>query len=98
MLVFGLLFLYVIFLQLLPLYRHHRTLVWIDLYPINVEVRRNNFVQWIRQMVSVVAILFFIPFVLERMWIEAAIMLAISLLFVQIGIPAFIQKKYNGQP
>lgn len=95
MLVFAVLFLYVIFLQIVPLYQHHRTLVWIDLYPIKEEVRRKNFVQWIRQLIWLTSILFLIPFVYEGMWKEALIMLVFSLIFIKGAIPGLIQRKYH---
>lgn len=44
-LVILLLFVYLSGFQLLPLYRHHVMKIWIDLYPISVEVRRSNYLQ-----------------------------------------------------
>ena len=95
MLVFGLLFMYVIFLQMLPLYRHHRLLVWIDLYPIKVADRMASFTKWIRQMMLFTAILFVIPFLIEQRWLEGAIMIGASLLFIYMILPSYIQKKYS---
>lgn len=95
MLIFGFLFMYIIFLQLLPLYRHHRTLVWIELYPIKAEKRLASFTKWMRQIMLFSAILFIIPFLFEQRWLEGAIMMVASLVFIYMIIPSYIQQKYR---
>lgn len=41
--IFALLFLYLTMIQLIPLYKHHRTKVWLDLYPVQPIYRKKGF-------------------------------------------------------
>lgn len=92
-LIFALLFIYMIFLQLIPLWKHHTTIVWLDLYPIVEKVRKQAFMKWMKQLIAVVAIIFTLfLFVIEELMI--GILMGISsLFFVMIFIPAYLNKK-----
>src|SRR5699024_8670905 len=41
----GLLFLYMTSFQLIPLFHHYRTSIWLDLYPVNKEIQQTSFLR-----------------------------------------------------
>src|SRR5699024_11737580 len=45
--IMGLLFLYMSNFQLVTLYHHHRTNMWLDLYPVPEESRRKEFLRYL---------------------------------------------------
>ncbi|SHM47156.1 ABC transporter permease [Gracilibacillus kekensis] len=92
-LIFALLFIYMIFLQIVPLWKHHATLVWLDLYPIAESVRKQAFMKWMQQLIVVVAILFTLFLVIIGELVIGAMMAVASLLFVLVVIPNYLRKK-----
>ncbi len=92
-LIFAILFIYMIFLQIVPLWKHHATLVWLDLYPIAETVRKQAFMKWMQQLIAVVAILFTLFVVIIGEMLIGALLAVASLLFVLIVIPNYLRKK-----
>ncbi|UOQ46807.1 ABC transporter permease [Gracilibacillus caseinilyticus] len=92
-LIFAILFVYMVFLQLLPLWKHHVTIVWLDLYPIGQELRKQSFVKWLQQLIAVLALVFAVLLVLIGNWMMAILMVLASILFVQMFIPSYLHKK-----
>ncbi|WP_058308259.1 ABC transporter permease [Gracilibacillus massiliensis] len=92
-LIFAILFIYMIFLQIVPLWKHHATLVWLDLYPIAESVRKQAFMKWMQQLIAVVAILFTLFLVIIGETLIGALMAVASLLFVLVVIPNYLRKK-----
>ncbi|WP_102027969.1 ABC transporter permease [Salirhabdus sp. Marseille-P4669] len=45
--VFAILFIYLSGFQLMTLWNHHRTLIWIDIYPVSKEVRKKSLLQFL---------------------------------------------------
>ena len=48
--IFSILFLYLSLFQMMPLYRHHRTMVWLDLYPVEPADQKRAFIKWMHQL------------------------------------------------
>lgn len=92
-LIFSLLFIYMIFLQVIPLWKHHATLVWIDLYPIADNVREQAFVKWIQQLLFVVAFVFTVLLIIIGEWIMGLLLIIASLTFILLVIPNYLNKK-----
>ncbi|WP_066191937.1 MULTISPECIES: ABC transporter permease [Gracilibacillus] len=92
-LIFALLFVYMIFLQIVPLWKHHVTIVWLDLYPIPFQERRQAFLSWMQQMTASAAVVFILLLLVMGQWLAALLMLVLSLLFVWQLVPVYLQKK-----
>src|SRR5699024_11172789 len=60
---FALLFIYMSCFQMMTLFQHYRTNIWIDLYPVDHSLRRQAITKWIFQLTFIQTILFAIVFV-----------------------------------
>lgn len=92
-LIFALLFLYMLFLQLVPLWKHHATIVWLDLYPVQLQIREQSFVKWLQQLTAAAAILFSLLLLLIGEWLISLLMIAASIIVVLLIIPRYLEKK-----
>src|SRR5699024_3758123 len=57
-LLFALLFLYMSSFQMMTLYNHHRTVMWLDLYPVEKTVRQQALLKLLLQLAVLQSILF----------------------------------------
>lgn len=80
-LLFALLFLYMAIFQLVPLYKHHRTILWLDIYPISEEIRRKSVLQLLFRMAILQVILFAAVFAAQTLWLGSVIVLAGGVVF-----------------
>ncbi|WP_369693631.1 ABC transporter permease [Lentibacillus sp. CBA3610] len=68
-LLFALLFLYMSVFQMMTLYHHHRTVMWLDLYPIAIEVRQRSLFKLLFQLTLIQTIIFALLFTGMQEWI-----------------------------
>lgn len=61
----AILFLYLSAFQMMTLWNHHRTIVWLDLYPIKKEWRENALLQWLSQILLFQTFLFGLLFLFQ---------------------------------
>lgn len=54
----GVLFIYLIGIQLLPLFSHHDTKLWLMLYPVNKQEKMRTFLQLLTALLSIVVLMF----------------------------------------
>jgi len=94
-LLFALLFLYMAIFQLVPLYKHHRTVLWLDLYPVQETVRRKSVLDLLFRMAILQIILFTIIFAIQGLLLGTLIMLAGGLLFSYLFIYKYAKTKMN---
>ncbi|MFC4388668.1 ABC transporter permease [Gracilibacillus marinus] len=92
-LLFGFLFSYMTFIQFIPLWKHHISIIWLDLYPIPKSDRLNGFINWIQWLMAVQMVVFTIALFFIESYLTASIMLIMSILFVVFFIPFYIMKK-----
>ncbi|WP_018933688.1 ABC transporter permease [Gracilibacillus lacisalsi] len=92
-LVFALLFMYMIFLQVIPLWKHHATLVWLDLYPIGISERKQAFIKWMQQLMIFAGVLFVLLLIVIGEWLMATIMAVSVVLFIGMVVPNYLDKK-----
>ncbi|WP_208589991.1 ABC transporter permease [Gracilibacillus suaedae] len=92
-LVFALLFIYMIFLQVIPLWKHHATLVWLDLYPIGINTRKQAFIKWMQQLMMFAGGLFVLLLIVIGEWLMGGVMSLAALLFIGMVIPNYLQKR-----
>ncbi|WP_163582948.1 ABC transporter permease [Gracilibacillus saliphilus] len=92
-LIFALLFMYMIFLQVIPLWKHHATLVWLDLYPIGISEREQAFIKWMQQLMIFAGVIFVLLLIVIGEWLMGGVMALATLLFSGMVIPNYFQKK-----
>ncbi|MCA0969663.1 ABC transporter permease [Halobacillus litoralis] len=63
--VFALLFIYLSGFQMMTLWNHHRTIAWLDIYPVKQEWRKKALVQWLNQILLAQTFLFGLLFIFQ---------------------------------
>lgn len=91
--IFAILFLYMTIFQLMTLYQHHRTIMWLDLYPVEVEMRRKALLKWIIELAIVQTVLYAIVFLLAQAYLGFLITLVGGLLFTFAFTNGFVKRK-----
>ncbi len=91
--VIGLLFIYLTAIQLMTLWHHHRTVLWIDLYPISLAFRQQAVLSLLQQLLLVQTALFVGVFILQQNFSGAVIMAAGGILWIILLIRGYIKKK-----
>src|SRR5699024_10759210 len=94
-LIFALLFIYMMFLQIIPSWKHHATIVWLDLYPTDEKRRKQAFVKWMQQCIAVATIVFSVFILLIGEWMMGIWMIIASIIFVLLMIPSYLNKKID---
>src|SRR5690625_3494536 len=91
---FIVLFLYMSSFQLLTLYRHHRTIMWLDLYPIGLEERQRSFFRLLYTLIGVKIAVFTLVFLGTTGDIVYFLMtLGLSLLFTVIFYNGYAKRQ-----
>ncbi|WP_117170833.1 ABC transporter permease [Paraliobacillus sediminis] len=90
---FGILFLYLTGLQLMAMWRHHRTTLWMDLYPVSIAVRKRSFINWFYQLMLIQTIIYAAVFVLLKDSAGVAIMLVGGIVFSIVFVQGYVKNK-----
>lgn len=88
-----LLFVYLSGFQLVPLYRHHSMKIWINLYPISIEVRRSNYLQMLFNILLVQSLLFSIVIFMTGDFILGFIAIGVGFVFTYLFTFVYVKKK-----
>ncbi|RYG72850.1 ABC transporter permease [Lentibacillus lipolyticus] len=92
-LVFALLFLYMSSFQMVTLYHHHRTVMWLDLYPVSLDVRQRSLVKLLYQLAVIQTVLYSVLLASLQEWAGALVALAVGFLFIYTFIHGYVYKK-----
>ncbi|WP_010650111.1 ABC transporter permease [Oceanobacillus massiliensis] len=92
-LLFAILFLYLSTFQMMALYQHHRTNIWLDLYPVKMEYRKQAVLKIIYQLSITQTILFSIIFILLREYVGFFMVLPAGLLFTFVFVNGYIKPR-----
>lgn len=92
---FGLLFMYLTAVQLMTIWHHHRTLLWIDLYPISMELRQKGLIRWVQTLLFIQVIWFSIVFAIMEIWHSVALIGVIGIVFILAFPPSYLKSKTN---
>jgi ABC-2 type transport system permease protein len=92
-LIFAILFLYMSSFQMMTLYQHHRTIMWLDLYPVDLEHRKQALIKWLLNLAIVQTVLFAIVFLVVQEYVGSAITLVAGFLFTYFFINAYVKRK-----
>ncbi|GIO25694.1 ABC transporter permease [Ornithinibacillus bavariensis] len=90
---FAILFLYMSSFQMMTLYQHHRTIMWLDLYPVDVEQRKTALIKWLVQLAMIQTILYAIVFLFTQAFLGFAITLVGGILFVYLFTNGYVKHK-----
>ncbi|MFC4403181.1 ABC transporter permease [Gracilibacillus xinjiangensis] len=94
-LIFAILFSYMTIIQLMPLWKHHTTILWLDLYPVSRKVRQQEFVKWLQQLMAVQMLLFAIFLLIVESYLTGGLMVVASIIFTIFLIPKYVHTKIN---
>ncbi|MRG86936.1 ABC transporter permease [Salinibacillus xinjiangensis] len=96
-LVFAVLFIYLSGFQLMTLWNHHRTIDWIDLYPVTKKVRKQALLQFLLMIMLVKTAILGIFILIAASWQEMLLLWGIggvfSYLFVQMYVKNRLDKR-----
>lgn len=91
---FGILFLYLTGLQLMAMWYHHRTILWMDLYPVTKAVRKCSFVTWMYQLMIAQSVLYAAVFYFLSADIFGMVMMLVGgMVFSIIFVQAYVKNK-----
>lgn len=93
--IFALLFLYLSGFQMITLYQHFRTNMWLDLYPVEIEVRRQSVMRLLIKLTAIQVVLFTVLFAVQGLFIWSLATLVGGLLFMAAFFPTYVRKKLN---
>ncbi|MGM8212054.1 ABC transporter permease [Virgibacillus sp. W0430] len=92
-LIFAILFIYLSSFQLSTLYEHHRTIIWLDLYPIEQTNRRNAYLKWGNLLSIVQTGVFALLFFVMEGYFYAILVVLIGLLFTYFYHYVYMKRK-----
>ncbi|WP_163529651.1 ABC transporter permease [Halobacillus ihumii] len=90
---FAILFLYLSAFQMMSLWNHHRTVAWLDLYPIKQEWKQTAMLKGLTQLMVVQTVVFTLLFVIQANWLGAVIVLAGGIVFSAAFIQGYVKQK-----
>lgn len=90
---FAVLFIYLSVFQMMALYQHHRTQMWLDLYPVHPTLKQSAVIRIIRKLGYVQAFVFTLLFIIQLEWIGSIITLIGGLVFVWVYIKLYVEPK-----
>ncbi|GAB3060496.1 ABC transporter permease [Virgibacillus ainsalahensis] len=90
---FAILFLYLSCFQMMTLYQHHRTIIWLDIYPVEVSQRQNALMKLLFQLTLIQTVLFSLLFLAVQEYLGFVIVLAGGILFTYLFINGYVKRK-----
>jgi ABC-2 type transport system permease protein len=89
----GVLFLYLSSFQMMSLYKHHRTIMWLDLYPVDWNIRKKSLTNLLFQLTLIQAVIFSLLFLVMQLYVVFAIMLVSGIIFNYAFIHGYVTRK-----
>lgn len=87
------LFLYLSSFQLMTLYDHYRTIIWVDLYPVEKKVRQQSLIKFLFQLSIVKTILFSLLFLIDELYVGFIYALGIGIAFTFFFVKGYVNKR-----
>ncbi|MDY0406234.1 ABC transporter permease [Virgibacillus sp. 179-BFC.A HS] len=91
--IFAILFLYMSIFQMMSLYQHHRTIVWLDIYPVEKNVRQQSLLKWLMQLAMLQVILFAVLLAVLGVYTACAVVFVGGSVFSYIFVQGYIKRK-----
>ncbi|MEJ8776658.1 ABC transporter permease [Pseudogracilibacillus sp. ICA-222130] len=92
---FGLLFIYMAIFQMVSLYYHHQTSMWLDIYPVNQKEKKKRYIAFSSNLTIAQTMVFTLVFVAMMEYQLALFMFALGLLFNYLFHSMYIEKRLN---
>jgi len=89
----SLLFIYMTSFQLIPLFHHYRTSIWMDLYPVDKGLQQLSFLKDMRVITIVQTVLFSLLFIFSMGWLGLVITLVVGGLFTYLFYGIYVKKR-----
>lgn len=93
--IFAILFLYMSIFQMMTLYQHHRTIVWLDIYPVAKSVRQRALIKWLLQLALLQVVLFTILLLVMKAFLAGVIVLIGGAIFTYAFIFGYVKHKIS---
>ncbi|MFD1037669.1 ABC transporter permease [Virgibacillus byunsanensis] len=90
---FAILFLYLSSFQMMTLYHHHRTIMWLDLYPVDITLRQRAVIKWLFQLTLIQTILFGILFLAMNEVMGVLVVVVGGMVFNYLFIHGYVKRK-----
>src|SRR5690625_4758716 len=90
---FAVLFIYMSCFQMMTLYQHYRTNIWLDLNPVDQSLKRQAITKWILQLTIIQTILFATVFLVMQIYIGALLVFVGGTLFTIIFVNGYVKSK-----
>lgn len=90
---FALLFIYLSSFQMITLYQHYRTNIWLDLYPIKIEERRRAVTKWLFQLTFLQTALYAITFLVMQSYVGFLLILVGGTLFNLFFMNGYVKQR-----
>jgi len=94
-LLFVLLFLYMSSFQMMTLFHHHRTIMWLDIYPVKEHDRKQALIKWLTKLGFIQAILFALIFLTLQLYLGAFIALIGGVAFIYLFVNGYVSRKLD---
>src|SRR5699024_3490400 len=92
-LLFALLFLYMSSFQMVTLYNHHRTVVWLDLYPVKRDLRQKALMKWLLHLAIIQTVVFSLVFIVAGNYMGSILTIVGGTVFDFLFIYGYVKKK-----
>src|SRR5690625_1448703 len=90
---FALLFIYLSSFQMITLYQHYRTNIWLDLYPVTIEERRRDVIKWLFQLTSHQTLLYALTFLIMQSYLGFLLVLVDGTLFNLFFMNGYVKQR-----
>ncbi|MBB6454679.1 ABC-2 type transport system permease protein [Salirhabdus euzebyi] len=94
-LAFALLFIYLSGFQLMTLWNHHRTIAWIDLYPVSIAEKKRSLVDFLLLLMLVKTLVLGIFLYFAASWQEMLMLWGVGGLFSFVFVETYVKKRLD---
>lgn len=91
--IFSILFLYLSTFQMMTLYHHHRVNIWLDLYPVDPNEKKQSVIKILYQLSFIQIILFAVVFLVIQEYLGLVLALGGGILFSLVFINGYVKTK-----
>nr|WP_156288997.1 ABC transporter permease [Oceanobacillus salinisoli] len=91
--IFSILFIYLSTFQMMALYHHHRTNIWLDLYPLESKERKQSIIKILYQLSFIQSVLFALVFIVIQDYLGFLLALTGGILFSVVFINGYVKAK-----
>ncbi|GGB51638.1 ABC transporter permease [Virgibacillus dakarensis] len=91
--IFALLFLYLSSFQMMTLYQHHRTVIWLDLYPVPIQRRQQAVLKWLYLLTFVQTFIYAVLFLVLDDYLGFVLTIAGGSIFNYLFITGYVKQK-----